>query len=263
MKTEMNDSYSNFLRPIFTQNLIQTLQDGHSINLIAQDGQGRRRLLEDIRNTRLTETKVILIDMNLYKECYDSFIQILWQQLQQTGEEPTDLGQIIAQLNDKNDENVIIILHHFDDLLDNLRIDNRFNIAFFDELNRLGNLPKCSLLCVTSHPHDHSMVFINKKPYRRSWLELEKKRLPKLTYEEIQFELKFRHFPLTIDDLSQVAWAVHNHAKPYSLLNYFADKIEAQENQTIDIQSQLKMWTEQFKKERGSFFQDGKKSYFF
>jgi len=257
----MNDSYSNYLRPIFTQNLIQTLQQGHSINLIAQDGQGRRRLVEDIKNSRLKETKVILIDMKLYKECYDSFIQVLWQQLEKTGEDPADFGQLIAQLN--NDDSIIVILHHFDDLLDNLRIDNRFNIAFFDELNRLGNQPKYSLLCVTSQPHDQSMVFINKKPYRRSWLELEKKRLPKLTYEELLFELKFRHFPLTIDDLSQVAWAVHNHAKPYSLLNYFANKIETQENQSIDIQSQLKMWTEQFQKERDSFFQDGKKSDFF
>jgi hypothetical protein len=123
----MNDSYSNDLRPIFTQTLIQRLQQGYSINLIAQDGQGRRRLVQDIQNTRLKE-KVILIDMKPYKECYDLFIQAVSQRLEITGEQPTDFGQLLARLND--DDRIIMILHHFDELLDNFRIDNKFNIDF-------------------------------------------------------------------------------------------------------------------------------------
>jgi hypothetical protein len=254
----MTDVYSNYLRPIFTNNLIKTLQDGTSINLIAQDGQGRRRLLEDMEKSNLRNTKIILVDMKHYKENYDGFIQALWQPFEKKGEEPTNLGQLITKLGEKINERIIIVLHHFDDLLDNLQIDNQFNIAFFNELNNIRNQAKLSLLCVTSQPHEHSMVFINEKPYRRSWLDLEKKRLPKLTYEEILFELKYRDFLLSIDELSQVAWAAHNHVKPYSLLNFFANKIATQEDKSTDIKKRLQMWTEQFQQEREQFFSDDK-----
>ena len=44
----MSERKLHCLRPIFTQNLINTLQQGTSVNLIAPAGQGRRRLLEEI-----------------------------------------------------------------------------------------------------------------------------------------------------------------------------------------------------------------------
>lgn len=250
----MADSYSRCLRPLFTNELIQMLQNGISVNLIAQDGQGRRRLLKDIKNTRLRNTKILLVDMNTYKENYDDFIQILVQQLNEKNKELCDLEQLIFQM-EKNKDNIIIILHHFDDLLDNVQIDQKFNLAFFKQLNTLISDTSISLLCVTSQAHDQCVVFIEGKRHRISWLCLEKRRLPKLTYDEIQLDLKSR-LSLSQYELSQLTWAIHNHPKPYSLLNFFATKIADKENTDIDIAQRIKIWGEQFTEQEKMFFQE-------
>jgi len=240
--------YSNYLRPIFTDDLIKTLQKGYSINLIAIDGQGRRRLLEDIKNSNLKNTKIFYIDMNEYRENYQEFMSSLWQQLDEKEKEPlNDLESLINLLEEK-EYRVIIILHHFDELLDNSLVDKQFARNFFTQLNHLCQRQKISLLCVTTQPHDQSLVFINEKPVCYCWLELEKKRLPKLTHDEIKFELKCRKLPLSTNELSQVTWAVHGHEKPYRLLNFFVDKIVHQEDSELALSARLKLWTQQFKK---------------
>jgi archaellum biogenesis ATPase FlaH len=242
----MPEQYSNYLRPIFTENLLKTLQKGNSINLIATDGQGRRRLLEDIRKSNLKNTKIFFVDMNEYRENYQGFVASLWLQVDEKEKEPfTDLERIFELLEQK-EYRVIIILHHFDELLDNSLIDKLFAINFFNQLNALCQRKQISLLCVTSQPHDQSLVFINEKPICYSWLELEKKRLPKLTHDEIKFELKCRKLPLSNSELSEVTWAIHGHEKPYRLLNFFAGKIANQENTELTLPTRLKIWSEQF-----------------
>ena len=79
-----------------------------------------------------------------------------------------------------------------------------------------------------------------------SWLDLEKKRLPKLSYDEIQFELKNRNLPLTPEELSQIAWSVHKHALPYTILNFLTTKITQQEDIELDFSARIEKWTKQF-----------------
>ncbi|MFK5970184.1 MAG: hypothetical protein QM487_08725 [Candidatus Marithrix sp.] len=43
-------NYNHCLRPIFTENIVKTLQRGELINIYGAKGQGRKRLLEDLQN---------------------------------------------------------------------------------------------------------------------------------------------------------------------------------------------------------------------
>lgn len=240
----MADYQLHCLRPLFTDELLKLLQQGVSVNLIAQDGQGRKRLLQDIQAARLKNTKIIIVDIKRHLNSYDDLIQTLWHQLDETTT-TTTWEELIAAIN-KRYNRAIIILHHFDDLLDNLSIDSKFNMNFFNQLNYISNNPHISLLCVTSQAHDQSMVCTEGLKRNYSWLDLDKKKLPKLSYDEIQFELKNRHLPLTTEELSQMAWSVHKHALPYTLLNFLATKIMQQENTELDFSARIEKWTKQF-----------------
>jgi hypothetical protein len=241
----MTDYHINCLRPLFTDELLKLLQQGISVNLIAQDGQGRKRLLEDIQTARLKNTKVIVVDIKHHLNSYDDLIQTLWQQLDGTTQAPTTWEELIAAINKKYNR-TIIVLYHFDDLLDNLSIDSKFNLNFFNQLDKISHNPHISLLCVTSQAHDQSMVCTEGLKRDYSWLDLEKKRLPKLSYDEIQFELKNRNLSLAVEELSQLTWIIHKHTLPYTLLNFLAAKIAHQEDTELVFSERMEKWTKQF-----------------
>ncbi len=233
------------LRPIFTTNIIQTLRRGISVNLISQDGQGRKRLLEDIKLANLKNTEVIILNMTDFRNNYNIFIETIWQNFTIRGVIPKTLDELIIKLKNAIDNNIILILHHFDELLNNSNID--FDVKFFDQLDNIKNHEKISLLCVTTEPHDQSVICIANKVNRYSWLELEKKRLPKLTYDEIIFELKYRDLPLSAEEISQLSRVTYSHVKPYSLLNYLVKKIAIiQMDKETLFSEKLKILTEQF-----------------
>lgn len=241
----MTNYHVNCLRPLFTDELLKLLQQGISINLIAQDGQGRKRLLEDIQTARLKNTKIIVVDIKHHLNSYDDLIQTLWQQLDGTAQAPTTWEELIAEINKKYNC-TIIVLYHFDDLLDNLSIDSKFNINFFNQLDNISHNPHISLLCVTNQAHDQSMVCTEGLRRNYSWLNLEKKRLPKLSYDEIQFELKNRNLSLAAEELSQLTWVIHKHTLPYTLLDFLSAKITCQEDIELTFSGRIEKWTKQF-----------------
>lgn len=245
----MTYCYSHCLRPIFSSILLKTLQKGTSINLIAPTGQGRKRLLYNIKNAQLKNTLVLFVDMKIYKEDYKGFILEIWQQLNEKGEQPLDFCQLVSRL-ENIDQHIIILMYHFDELLDNMRIDPKFDVIFFDNLNSICNKAKISLLCVTEKPHNQSIVFINGEVHGYSWLNLETKRLPKLGYDEIKFELNNRDLSLSSDELSLITWVVHEHIKSYNLLNFFADKIANKENDELELPRRLEIWLKQFNEKK-------------
>ncbi len=233
------------LRPVFTNNIIQTLQQGISVNLIAQDGQGRRRLLEDIKSIGLKNTQVIILNMADYKDSYKKLIAAIWENFTIRRTVPKSLDELIIRVEDSAEYNTIIILHHFDELLNNSNID--CGTKFFDQLNSIKECKKISLLCVTSEPHDQSVVCIKNEVNRYSWLDLDKKRLPKLTYDEIMVELKYRSLPLSTEEISQLSRVTYGYIKPYSLLNYLVEKIAIVHNDKETIFSdKLKILIQQF-----------------
>jgi hypothetical protein len=243
-----NEPSSHYLRPQFTTNLIKTLQQGTSVNLVAPTGQGRKRLLEEIANTRLDNTQILLVDMENYKENYAGFLCECWQQLGKKGEFPTDLTHLMTLLEETR-KKYILLLYHFDYLLNNARLDPKFNVTFFNNLNAIQAQKNISLLCVTKRPHDQDIIFVEDKSPCNSWLNLEKKRLPKLNYDEIQYELKTRNLSLSLDELSAIAWFVSRNDKPYFVLDYFTDKLKNRDDDELELARRLRKWDKQFKKE--------------
>ncbi|MCK5876621.1 MAG: hypothetical protein KAG43_03210 [Candidatus Marithrix sp.] len=233
------------LRPLFTAEIIQALQQNRAVNLIAQNGQGRRRLLDDIKLAGLKNTQVIILDMADYKDNYKKFIEAVWENFTIRGMIPETLDELITKLESSIRSKIVLILHHFDELLNNS--NTNFYTKFFDQLNDIKNHKKMALLCVTTEPHDQSVVCMKDKVNRYSWLDLDKKRMPKLTYDEIMVELKYRDLSLSAEELSQLSRIAYSHVKPYSLLNYLIKKIVVVQMDKYTIFSEkLKIITEQF-----------------
>jgi len=242
--TDHSNRYQHCLRPLFTENIVKILQRGGSVNLIGDAGQGRGRFLADIEKISLNNTLILKVNMRIYRESYTGFIQALWQQFRGTGRKPLNLGQLMTQF-EKSGKQIWILLHHFDSLLNNQQIDKRFDVTFFNHLNSMRNHAQLSLLCVTRKPHDQSVVFIDNKE-RTSWLDLESKWLPTLTFDEIKYEMRMRHSALSSAELTQICDVVHGHEKPYLLLEFFSDKLKNQENEALDFTQKIKRWKKQF-----------------
>jgi hypothetical protein len=244
----MATTYTHCLRPVFTERIVQLLQKGRSINLIGAEGSGRGRLLDDIQRCELPNTRIVLVNLKSYRESYAGFIQAVWAQLGQDGDKPATLSELIERCEAGNDQ-IWLFLNNFDDLLDNPQVDPKYDTTFYDALNACRNKPNITLVCVTEAPHDQSIVFVNGKPHSNSWLDLERKPLPPLTYEEIVLEVKRQPLALTLQEQSAVIDAVRSAPKPYKLLEYLREKLGNREDASLPFQRRLQTWRKQFVKE--------------
>lgn len=210
------------LRPAFTQGLLKTLFAGSSVNLIGPGGSGRGRLIEDLRLCAAAERLVLQVDMKTWKESYEGFIEHLSHQFGTAGgKKPRDLGAVVERLH-KNGRGALLLLHHFDALLNNPDVDPGFGVRFFDQLNSLRNQrnQRIALLCVTEAPHDQSMVFVDGKSHSGSWLDLQKEQLPELRWEEIRAEIRRRLAETTDAEVTALIEAVRKEEAPYALLDF-------------------------------------------
>ncbi|EDN67961.1 hypothetical protein BGP_4219 [Beggiatoa sp. PS] len=236
------------LRPSFTNNLINLLRKETSINLIAPVGYGRKRLLENIKNSRLlTNTKIVLVDMKEYTTNYDGLMQMLCRQLK-LSKKPIEFEELITQL-EKQAKPSIFLLYNFDELLNNSQRDKKFNINFFNQLAKITRQSQILLVCVTSQPYDKSIIFVENHRHRLD-LKLSKQRLPKLTRDEITVELRSRHVSLTEGEWLKVIHTIQNHAQCYSLLKFFANKLKKREDNKLEISLRIEQWCEQFTLEK-------------
>jgi hypothetical protein len=241
----MATHYSHNLRPSFTINLINLLQKNTSINLIAPAGYGRKRLLEDIKNSRLSNNaNILLVDMKDYTTDYDGLIQMFCQQLKLRGKKNTDFEALITQL-EKKAKPIIFLLYNFDELLNSSQRDRRFNINFFNQLTKITRQSQMLLVCVTSQPYHTYVVWIENQKLHLD-LKLSKKRLPKLTCDEITVELRSRHVSLAEGERHQIIRTIQNHTECYSLLKFFALKLKKREDKELDISLRIDKWCEQF-----------------
>jgi hypothetical protein len=244
----MAASYTHCLRPVFTERIVQLLQKGRSINLIGAEGSGHGRLLEDIQACQTPNTRVVLINLKNYRQSYNGLIWEIWEQLGKPGAKPQHLSDLIEQCAQQS-EHFIILFHHFDALLNTPDLDPQYDTAFFDTLNFCRNRPNIALLCVTARPHNQSLVYVNGKEHRNSWLDLDQKFLPPLTGEEIMQECDRRVNPAQIrkdGTLTALISVIQVHAAPYDLLLFVTDKIANQEDKALPAQKRLKKWEHDF-----------------
>ena len=244
----MATRYPHKLRPSFTNNLIKLLQNNTSINLIAPFGYGRKRLLEDLKNSRLLKHKIVLVDMKDYITNYDGLMQMFCQQLKLRCKKTIEFEALITQLEKKANP-IIFLLYNFDELLNNSQRDIKFNVNFFNQLTKITRQSQMLLVCVTSQPYDNSTIFVENHRHRLD-LKLSKKRLPKLTRDEITVELRSRHVSLAEEEGYQVIRTIQNHAQCYSLLKFFVLKLKKREDKELDISSRIDKWCKQFTLEK-------------
>lgn len=167
--TESSDGldYAHCLRPTFTRNFIHTLLNrNRSVNLIGPPGCGKRRLLEDVRDCKLPDTLALLIDLRSYKQSYAGFLSELWRQCPHANGEAVllDLGNLVTKLENSG-QRVLLLLDHFDALLNNPDIDPKFDARFHDHLNSFKNHPRMALACTTVEPHNRSVIFVQGDPW--------------------------------------------------------------------------------------------------
>ena len=239
--------FTHCLRPVFTERLVQLLQRGRSINLVGAEGAGRERLLTDLQQCALPDTQKVLVNLKSYRESYDGCLRAIWTQFGQDGSPPESLSALIERCDGRSAQ-VWLLLDNFDALLDNPAVDPKYDTTFYDALNYCRNKPNIALICATAAPHDQSVVFVNGKPHSNSWLDLEQKPLPALTYEEIVLEVQRQPLGLALEEQSAVIAAVRAHAKPYKLLEYLREKLFNKEDGELPFHARLKKWLRQFPK---------------
>lgn len=239
----MSEKFSHCLRPTFTESLVKDLQEGRSLNLVGESGQGRWRLLEDVKNCHLRNTLILEVNMRSYKQSYEGFVQTLRQQAGETAS--GDLGSLLTALEQRS-QKVVFWLHDFDALLDNPEIDERYNTDFADSLNSIKNHRHWSLVCVTNQSYRKYVFIVKGKPLV-SPLDLTAKSLPKLSFEEIRYDLKNRDLSLNTDELARVTSAIHQQKMPYRLLLAIADNLHNQVNTELPLLQRLEKWKKEFR----------------
>ncbi len=243
-------NYTHCLRPDFTARMVQFLERGRSINLIGAEGVGRERLLADIRQCELPDTRTALVNMKHYRATYNGLVRELWSQLAGEEDAPATVSDVVERYED-GDDRIVLMLHNFDALLDTPDVDPKYNVAFYNALNYMKNKPRIALICVTRKPHDRSVIYVDGKFHGTSWLDLEPTRLPPLTYEEIVIEVKRQPLPdISLQERSTLIEAIREHDPPYPLLLFLREKLLNREQAELVFPQRLKKWRKQFRKEQ-------------
>ncbi|MDM8565911.1 hypothetical protein QUF74_09690 [Candidatus Halobeggiatoa sp. HSG11] len=240
-------NYNHCLRPIFTENIVMTLIRGESINIYGARGQGRKRLLEDLRKCQLDDTQMLLINMRNFACSYQGFLEAFAKEIGYIGDAAPKLGDLVNELErDNGGRKTVILLHNFDSLFDNDRLHEEYGIRFFDSLNAIKNRQNMALVCVTEKPHKSYMVYAKEVVDHGSWLELQPKRLPLLSLELVGKEAQQHFSALYSDEPDLFGKMVISHRLPYPLLEYFVDRLNNQEDMEIAFADRLEKWRKEF-----------------
>ena len=213
-----SSSCDHCLRPAFSARVAgELIAQRRPINLIGPAGQGRARLLDDLR--RIDDGRVVLwlhADLKAHRYSYAGLIKALWAQSGLSGGSPRKLGGLVDRLA-ADGRPVCLLLHHFDAILDNPDLDPAFDVAFLDVLNAAKNRG-ISLLCVTERAHASYLMVTRAGERRVSTLVLEHEFLLELSRDEVRTEIGRRASGLSAGDADLLAEAVSRHPPTAGLL---------------------------------------------
>jgi len=206
----MDSSRSHCLRPEFTYSLADRLICGESINLISPHGQGRRRTLEDLCTFLPGSTMTIQINMRFYLLDFKGFLKAIGTYFNHPGDHISSLGVLFDQL-EKENRNVLLILHNFDELWSGKALKDGYNAGFIDDLNRLRER-QITLLCVTEQrdaPLQAGGSKLNASPLP----------LPEITKPQLLLELHQRLLSISPEKYASLADWLLKQDRPYSKLD--------------------------------------------
>ena len=181
------------LRPEFTYQLLESLRQGESINLISPHGQGRRRTLQDLCRVLPESWRVLKVNMRDVERRKLSLLNALLEQV--NIESVSNIHDFISKIN-KTSIYHLIIIHNFDLLTD---------LNVIDYLNEIKRYPHLLLLCVSEK--------------KRSALLATDCILPILTSKQLLAEIKRRGLALEQDDMLLLVSFLLQQTSSYSLLD--------------------------------------------
>jgi len=183
------------LRPEFTYQLLESLQQGENINLIGPHGQGRRRTLQDLRSILPESWRVFQMDMRDIEKRKSSLLNELFEQ--EKIESISNIHECMSALNETSIYHLIVI-HNFDLLTD-------LNVIYY--LNEIKIYPYLLLLCVSEEKKTDAA------------LSATDCILPMVTSKQLLAEIKLRDFGLGQGDLLLLTSFLLQQTSPYSLLD--------------------------------------------
>ncbi len=211
--------FDHCLRPSQTKWIISRLPD--SLNLVAEMGQGRHRIMEDIADSGIAAQGIRVLRVKL---ALTSLAHLLTDVARQAGLEYAPDGEGIFGLLRRSalqhGQPILFILENLDKILQvppPEDMDKAYTMDFLHQLNALKNGTFASLIVSTYEPVNHRKFLGESSP-----LWLEKIELNPLSAEDIAAETA-RHLPELPEDLQQ----------------FIAEQLEFEPNQTHEILSQL------------------------
>ncbi len=248
----------SLLRPQFTQTLLETLKK-ESVNVHGPYGQGQTRLLDDLSQLAREQGFIVFsIDMKHWAEHYDGMIGYISRQLRAqlpaVTEQISNLAQLISALDTHAaTATTLLMMQHFDALLDNaVHLDDKYT-GFFPHLNSLRNLQNRVLLAITVKPYSQYRFYID-KIHNTSPLDLKLRELKPLTYEDIKAELQVRVSPLAVQDLALLTRTIHAHTQTFEFLEYCAEQLNEGNDSELSLDKRLKRWYKNFKRDHKKSF---------
>jgi hypothetical protein len=215
------------LRPTCTRTVLkELLVRRQSVNLTGGDGQGKSRLLQDLKAMAAAQgLRVALLSLKEHRLQYANFLRAAAMQLGLPRTDYTDFADLVSDLSLRRDGAYLLLLDEIEVLNEYSSNDPRYNAQFVASLNLLKNLDHLHLLCA-SREWLKAVVFDGET----SLLTLHPIPLPSLSQQEIQAELHHRlpgHALLeNPTHLAQAREAVQVAAQPYALLERFISRVQ-------------------------------------
>jgi hypothetical protein len=241
MQSEKNCAHC--LRPTFTAKLAKLLEQGRSINLIGESGQGRGRLLEDLQGMAGQDVLWLMVNMKTCRSSFAGFLTQLWEQTGMDGLRPADFGRLTRRF-EKAERRVVFLFHQFDAILDNPDGDPRFDVKFLDGLNALHNRGM-ALVCVTARPYTDYLLVSGNQVHKGSTLDLAKEPVPALSSHEVDVELERLQLSLNAQELVQLASSLLQHARPMALLEQVRRRVDNGEDKDLPFFQRLERWRQE------------------
>jgi hypothetical protein len=247
--------YTHCLRRRFTENILTSLLDGTSVNVVVPKISAEAdRLVADVIGCELPNARVLLVNMRFCRGSYQQFLLDLWQQYKQPPvPESPDFFTILADL-ERTEQQFIIVLNHLDAMCAN-DVDKQFDQDFYIHLNSLKNYRNVALLVITQGTSYHGMSFNIGGEFKTSRLDIQEvENLPILTGEEVRYELTQRHPELSTVHISHLLEQGQHpdFGYDYALLDYLSRQLKHATQSWDDMASfirQLKDWRKRYKRQ--------------
>jgi hypothetical protein len=196
--------FQHCLRPEFTKNLYRDLvSNRRSCNLVGLKGQGKTRLIQDLKKLKLPEN-VRILDVNLgdYKKDFSKLLEHIARRVGFEGElEGKKFDSLVREFFQKfPDTYLVLIIDNYDSICNRVEKHPSYNRDFESGINSLKNDERISLFCTSENPIKGMSFFEEienpegeSKQTQRvnlgSIIDLSPMPLPTLIEEEIYFEL--------------------------------------------------------------------------